>query len=247
MKNHESKGKYVLTELINHLPFSIFGVVSGIMMVGLLTFIAIVAGGELLLKEASSELFHVFHPIHVLLSAVATTSMYWKHERSLLKAIIIGTLLPALFYLIFTFVVVGFKGSETPEIATFALGGIFVFMGIVAMFTSYLSLGNALQQNYIFDFKDSKKRAWFKATILPIVVFLLTQIFKGFFSFIRVISIGGVVSGGIIAILILIIHKRAEKLGDKKPEFRLPISKTLIIILSLIFSFGIISELFNVY
>ncbi len=170
-----------------------------------------------------------------------------RNRKLMKKAIIIGTLLPALFYLIFTFVVVGFKGSETPEIATFALGGIFVFMGIIAMFTSYLSLGNALQQNYIFDFKNSKKRAWVKATILPIIAFLLTQMFKEFFSFIRVISLGGVVSGGIIAILVLIIHKRAEKLGDRKPEFMLPISKTLIIILSLIFAFGIISELFNVY
>jgi len=142
-----------------------------------------------------------------------------RNRKLMKKAIIIGTLLPALFYLIFTFVVVGFKGNQTPEIATFALGGIFVFMGIIAMFTSYLSLGNALQQNYIFDFKNSKKKAWFKAAILPIIIFLLTQMFKGFFSFIRVISIGGVVSGGIIAILILIIHKRAKKLGDRKPEF----------------------------
>jgi amino acid permease len=170
-----------------------------------------------------------------------------KNKKLMKKAIIIGTLLPAIFYLIFTFVVVGFKGSQTPEIATFALGGVFVFLGIIAMFTSYLSLGNALQQNYIFDFKNSKKRAWFKATILPIFAFLLTQIFQEFFSFIRVISIGGVVSGGIIVILVLIIHKRAAKLGDRKPEFMIPISQTLIIIISLIFASGIILELFKIY
>ncbi|MBU1997710.1 MAG: hypothetical protein KKF78_11240 [Candidatus Omnitrophica bacterium] len=92
MKQKNNKAKYVLLELINHLPFSIFGVVSGIIMIGLLTFVAIVSGGEGLLKHASGELFHVFHPVHVLLSAVATTAMYWKHERSLWKAIIIGLL-----------------------------------------------------------------------------------------------------------------------------------------------------------
>ena len=170
-----------------------------------------------------------------------------KNKKLMKKAIIIGTLIPALFYLIFTFVVVGFKGSETPEIATFALGGIFVFMGIIAMFTSYLSLGNALRHNYIFDFKDSKRKAWFKAAILPIGVFLLTQIFKDFFSFIRIISLGGVVSGGIIAILVLIIHKRTEKLGDRKPEYRLPSRKIIMIIISLIFASGIILELFKSY
>ena len=92
MNKLKNKAKYILLELINHLPFSIFGVVVGIIMVGLLTFVTIVSGGESLLKNASSELFHVFHPIHVLLSAVATTAMYWKHERSILKAIIIGLL-----------------------------------------------------------------------------------------------------------------------------------------------------------
>jgi len=200
------------------------------------------------------NLEHILLPFGVILFsmmsffAIPEAKIILNRNRKLMKkAIIIGTLLPAFFYLIFTFVVVGFKGSETPEIATFALGGIFVFMGIVAMFTSYLSLGNALQQNYIFDFKNSKKRAWFKATIIPIVIFLLTQIFKDFFSFIRVISIAGVVSGGIIAILVLVIHKRAEKLGDRKPEFKLPISKKLIIIISLIFALGIISELFKGY
>ncbi len=180
--------------------------------------------------------------------AIPEAKIVLNGNRKLMKkAIIVGTLLPAFFYLTFTFVVVGFKGDQTPEIATFALGGIFVFMGIIAMFTSYLSLGNALQQNYIFDFKNSKKRAWFKASIIPIIIFLLTQIFKDFFSFIRILSLGGVISGGIIAILVLIIHKRAKELGDRKPEFMLPINKTLAIIFSLIFIAGIILELSNFF
>jgi amino acid transporter len=170
-----------------------------------------------------------------------------RKKKLMKKAIVIGTLLPAFFYLVFTFMVVGFKGPQTPEIATFALGGIFIFMGITAMFTSYLSLGNALQQNYIFDLKNSKKKAWFKASILPIFIFLLTQIFKDFFSFIRVLSLGGVISGGLIAILVLIIHKRAAKLGDRKPEFLLPVNKAIIAILAVIFASGILLELFQKY
>ncbi len=39
---------------------------------------------------ASSMIFHLFHPIHLLLSALATTAMFWSHERKLLKAVIIG-------------------------------------------------------------------------------------------------------------------------------------------------------------
>ena len=34
--------------------------------------------------------FHMFHPIHMLLSAIATTAMFWRYERKLLTAIITG-------------------------------------------------------------------------------------------------------------------------------------------------------------
>lgn len=36
------------------------------------------------------ELFHVFHPLHVLFSATATTAMFWRYEKRLVKAAIIG-------------------------------------------------------------------------------------------------------------------------------------------------------------
>ena len=35
---------------------------------------------------ASFMIFHLFHPIHLLLSAIATTAMFWRPERRLFKA-----------------------------------------------------------------------------------------------------------------------------------------------------------------
>lgn len=35
-------------------------------------------------------LFHLFHPIHMLFSAAATTAMFWRYERRVLKALLIG-------------------------------------------------------------------------------------------------------------------------------------------------------------
>jgi hypothetical protein len=89
-KPKENKARYVLKELAQHLPFSIFGVSVGIILMGILTFFAILLQAEHLLPTASEELFHIFHPSHVLFSAVATTAMFWKHERNLLKAIMVG-------------------------------------------------------------------------------------------------------------------------------------------------------------
>jgi hypothetical protein len=36
------------------------------------------------------SLFHLFHPMHMLFSAAATTAMFWRYERRVLKAMIIG-------------------------------------------------------------------------------------------------------------------------------------------------------------
>jgi len=83
--------KYITSELGHHLPFSVFGVIAAMVIMGVLTFIANVVGSEQALSAASKEIFHIFHPFHVLFSAVATTSMFWKHDnRNLFKAILIG-------------------------------------------------------------------------------------------------------------------------------------------------------------
>ena len=40
----------------------------------------------------SRSMFHLFHPLHICLSAIATTSLFWRHERHLLRAVTVGAL-----------------------------------------------------------------------------------------------------------------------------------------------------------
>jgi hypothetical protein len=40
--------------------------------------------------QASQNLFHIFHPLHILFSATATTAMFWRHDKKILKAVFIG-------------------------------------------------------------------------------------------------------------------------------------------------------------
>ena len=42
------------------------------------------------IDKASTVLFHLFHPVHLLLSAIATTAMFWRHEKKLWKSVVIG-------------------------------------------------------------------------------------------------------------------------------------------------------------
>ena len=165
-----------------------------------------------------------------------------KNEKLMKKALVLGTAIPIIFYILFAFIVVGVKGMGTPEIATLALGPVFILLGIFTMFTSYLSLGVALQDNFKFDERMKRKTAWFLTAIVPIGIFLLTRFFK-YFSFIKILSIGGVISTGIIAILVLQMVKKAKKQGDRKPEYEMPINWFIIGLLSLIFILGVVYEL----
>jgi hypothetical protein len=63
--------KQISKELKNHAPFTIFGVITGIII--LISFQNIPA-------ETSYTIFYTLHPIHVLLSALVTTSMYELHK-----------------------------------------------------------------------------------------------------------------------------------------------------------------------
>lgn len=112
--------QYVVRELKHHLPFSVFFTAAGITMAGVLMYVAIVAGavGQAAVSEdthvehaqpaneaaaqhkhgaegsvlarGSLVIFHIFHPIHMLFSAMATTAMFWRYERKLVKAILVG-------------------------------------------------------------------------------------------------------------------------------------------------------------
>ena len=201
-----------------------------------------------LLNLSNLNLNYLFLPFGVILfallsfSVIPEVSFILKDKKKLKRVLILGTLISVLFYTLFTFVVVGFKGLATPGIATLSLGPIFILLGIFTMFTSYLALGNALKDYFERDESFCKKKSWFLSAIIPIFLFLFIKLFKHF-SFTDILSIGGVISGGLIAILILLMVYNAKRKGDRKPEYFIPLNWFIIILLSLIFIFGILREI----
>jgi hypothetical protein len=63
----------VLDELKNHAPFTLFGAVTGIVMMLLFRGLS---------SETTFRLFYVFHPTHVVLSAIVTASLFRLHEKT---------------------------------------------------------------------------------------------------------------------------------------------------------------------
>lgn len=75
--------RQVTDELKEHAAFTVFGAITGIAIMLLLYRIP---------PSTAHRFFYVLHPAHVVLSAVATTSMYLLHKRnaSVWTAILIG-------------------------------------------------------------------------------------------------------------------------------------------------------------
>lgn len=80
--------KEIRRELRNHAPFTIFGAITGIIV--MIVFRKVPSG-------LSYNIFYILHPMHVILSALVTTSMYelhksmyLRHKRNLLILLIIG-------------------------------------------------------------------------------------------------------------------------------------------------------------
>ncbi len=77
------KNKTLSAELKEHIPFTLAGAVSGIVL--MLVF-------NRFLADSGHTLFLIFHPLHVVLSAFATTMLYRLRaaNSSVLKVIIVG-------------------------------------------------------------------------------------------------------------------------------------------------------------
>jgi len=65
--------KIILKELKHHAPFTLAGAVIGVIF-------ALVFRG--ISHETSYNLFYIFHPLHVVLSALVTASMYKLHNQN---------------------------------------------------------------------------------------------------------------------------------------------------------------------
>ena len=163
-------------------------------------------------------------------------------EKQLKKAIIIGSLIPIILYLIFSFTFVSVLGQKVLEVATLAFGKIILILGIFTMLTSYFVLSFALKDIFKFDLKAKSLTTFFWVSLLPLILYLAITFFN-IAGFVKVLGIGGVISGGVTGILILLMNQKAKKKSDRKSEFSVKINWPIIIILSAIFILGIVVEL----
>jgi len=169
-----------------------------------------------------------------------------EEKKKIKKIIILVITFIVILYSLFTLAVIGASGGNvTPE----ALQGLIPFLGsqiivlgalvgLLAIATSFLIIGNYLQNTFFYDYKIPRWGAAFIAFGLPLILFLI-----GFRQFIGVIGFVGIIYGVIEGILIILIFKKAKTLGNRHPEYSLKVPSALLYFLMIIFILGAVSQI----
>ena len=166
-------------------------------------------------------------------------------SRFLKMAIIAGTLVPVLVYIVFTTSVLRLSGSATSPEALAGLAPILgstwikygALMGFLAVITSFFTIGLNIQNSFRLDFGLPKLLSWLLTAVVPVGLF-----FYGYKNFISILSFTGAVLGGFEGILLLLIWRKARKKGNRVPEYKLKLHPVVVYALLLIFLVGVVYQ-----
>ena len=166
-------------------------------------------------------------------------------ERKLKKAIIVGTIIPVVLYLIFTMTFLGVFGKTVSEVATISSDSFIPVLGIFTMMAAYFVLSFSLLNVFDYDL-NTRKNSFLFVSLVPILMYLITATFN-LVSFVDILGIAGVVTGGLTIMIILLINIRAKVLGNRKPEFSIPMNWFIFAIFAAVFAMGVVFEILNIY
>jgi len=169
-----------------------------------------------------------------------------EEKKVFKKVIIIASFISIVLYLIFSLGVVGVSNAKTSEEA---LSGLVPFLGkkiiilgalfgIITIADSFLIMCLYFRNTLIYDYHFPKTLASSTASFLPLLLFLK------FRDFTQVVGFAGTILGTIEGIIILLIFRKAKKLGDRTPEYSLNIPDYFIYLLIIIFILGMSFQLF---
>ncbi|HDM43705.1 MAG TPA: hypothetical protein ENG02_00750, partial [Candidatus Woesearchaeota archaeon] len=198
------------------------------------------------------SLKRIFVPYGVVLFAYGATAAIPEMREELLgkekllkKSIIIGMLTCMLIYAVFAMVVVGITGKATTEVATVGLGNVLGeamllfgnIFAVFAMFTCFITLAFALKGMYNYDYGLNDKLSWFLSCVIPLCLFFIVRKFVGFA---KIIEVTGAIGLGLTGILVVLMAKKSEKLGNRRPEYRMPKNFILSLVIIALYVFGML-------
>lgn len=199
------------------------------------------------------NLKEIFFPYGVILFALGGAAavpeirdLLRGQEERMKKAITIGTIIPLVITILFSFVVIGVSGENTTMESISGLVGplgenIVLFgalFGFLAIATSFLVLGLNLKKIFHHDYRINSFLSWFLACAAPFLVFLLSRP-----EFISVIAFTGAVLGGLEGLIIILIWLKAQKGGKRTPEYSIKVSEWILSLVVFIFVLGFVYKI----
>ncbi|MDP3710800.1 MAG: aromatic amino acid transport family protein [bacterium] len=168
-----------------------------------------------------------------------------KNRKTTHRAVVAGSLLPAVLYFLFALAVVGISGVA---VSSDAIRGLAVFagdrvvfwgniIGLLAVFTSLVATSKNFQEMLRLDFIFSKRKAWVLVSTLPLILYTF-----GFRNFIGTIGAVGVLAVGVDSALVLAAHYKLRKKEGERLGFWSYVWRAAIYLMVIL---GIVYEVLN--
>ncbi len=176
-----------------------------------------------------------------------------NNKKDLKKAIILGSLIPLVIYILFALIVVGTTGNDTTDGAILGLASVLgskmlilgTIFGILTMATSFIAVAFALTQMYHFDYGLKRENSSILSCFIPLILFIIMISLNIKNAFFRVLDLTGAFGGSLTGILIIMIWWKAKKLGNRKPEYNIKEKRISSFVLLVMFALGVIFEIIN--
>lgn len=170
-----------------------------------------------------------------------------KDKENVKKIIKMGTVIPAVITAVFALIVVGITGADTTSdslvgVRSIVTDGVITFalvFGVLCIVTSFLGSAQSLIRVFNIDYKLNKFLAWLLALSVPYMLYLI-----GINNLVKVISFAGAVSGGFVAIVLIMIGQKLNAHPRKNIIFRRKLPDLLFYFLFAMFIAGIFYEIF---
>ncbi len=182
--------------------------------------------------------------------AIPSVGEILVHKKKLMyKAVLLGSIIPIITYILFAFFVVGSSGNNTTEVATAGFGVFGYYLHIIGnlfailtMITAFLSICLALIEMFHLDYKIDRRTSFVFTASVPLFLFLM-----GVKSFIKVLSVAGIATGALGGILVILMYWKAQKTHDRVPEYVLKSPKFIGWSIIILFLFGSAWTLFTLF
>lgn len=195
---------------------------------------------------------NIFLPYGVILFAISgyyvipeMEDILGTEKKKMKKAIIYGTLIPAVIYIFFILIVLGISGDLTSEDAISGLSTalnsriillVGSILGLLAVTEASLSQGIYIKETFLYDLKIGKWLSWLITGAAPVILFLL-----GARNLVTIIGIVGALFFAFHAVIILLIHKKLKS-SEIKPAYEVKLPDFVYYLIGLFVFLGAILE-----